>query len=683
VKAFVSRLSARRPSWSRIRVALFGLAAAALIAAVTTAVVVRRHPYGQAVLWTALVLASFVGWGSILNHWIARKTRLDWGLRAGWGMSFSILVGGFLCLAHLATRFVLVGQVALGLAGLWGDWLARSRRAPSASRLRRRLVVAFDRFGLIALVVGGYAGVVLFVMACFGDHAFQPSDDPTLYMTLPEKLMQTGSMLEPFAARRMPILGGHVYLQAIFLAVGSPYYLYVVDGGLCVAIAVGLLVGQVKGSGLKDRHIVPLALVFLLFFGLRCVRVNTGSIYSGVVGIVTLYRTARVSLGGDLDRPVWPIEIRRVVLLAAFAAVTILLRSSLAGDVLPFAVLLIASDFVRGNRQPWKGKTLLSLLRVLAVFAIVVVVGVLPWSILLRQSCGTFFYPLGHTNLTPGLSFLAHKSGTAETLSRFVTTVLFAKPVAGLLAFLIAGLVPLAGRSRNDLVALTLATTICLATLTRSAFGAQDTARYCFAAVATAALITVGSAGRNSALATLAGLAVAVHLAMSFSEWSDVMTLKITQAHAAYAEKESDRAAWDSSTSEYLEVQSHVPPGATMVTVVRESFRFDFRRNKIFALDALGAMGPKPGWPAHKGPEALARYLRHCGVDYVVRVDFNEPGELYNRAHWRENLARKDATISEWAVFQLDAEDALDGLSKVRKDVFVGHGMTVVDLRAH
>ncbi len=681
--AFASKPSTRRPSWNRIRVAVFGLAAAALIAAVTTAVAIRHHPYGQAVLWTALVLASFVGWGSILNHWIARKTRLDWGLRAGWGMSLSILIGGFLCLTHLATRVVLVGQVALGLAGLLADWLARSRRAPSASRLHRRLVVAFDRFGLIALVVGGYSVVVMFVMACFGDHAFQPSDDPTLYMALPEKLVQTGSMFEPFAARRLPILGGHVYLHAIFLAVGSPYYLHVVDGGLCVAIAVGLLVGQVKGSGLKDRHILPLALVFLLFFGLRSVRVNTGSIYSGVVGIVTLYRTARVSLGSDLDRPVWPIETRRVVLLAAVTAVTILLRSSLAGDVLPFAVLLIASDFVRGARRPWKGKTLLSLLRVLAVFAVVVVVWILPWSLLLRQSCGTFFYPLGHSNLTPGLSFLTHKGDGTDTLSRFVTTVLFAKPVAGLLTFLIAGLVPLAGRSRNDLVALTLATMICLATLTRSAFGAQDIARYCFAAVATAALVTVASVGRNAALATLAGMAVAVHLAMSMGEWSDVMTSKIVQANAAYVEKESDRAAWDRLTSEYIEVQSHVPPGASIVTAVRESFRFDFRRNKIFALDALGAMGPKPGWPAHKGPEALAQYLRHSGVDYVVRVDFNEPGELYNRAHWRENLAQKGSILSEWAVFHLDAEDALDGLSKVCKNVFVGHGMTVVDLNAN
>jgi len=670
----------RITSWRRTRVAFFGLGIATTIASVVAVCAAGQHLYGQSVVWIALVLASFVGWGSILNVWLAPGTRLDWGLRAGWGMALSILVGGFLCVGHLTSRATLVIQVTLGLAGLPWAWFARRQRSPSAVRFRRRAAVALDRFGVFALVAVAYALVVLFVLGCFGDHTFQPSDDPPLYMVLPEKLMQTGSMFEPFAARRIPILGGHVYLHALFLAVGSPYYLHVVDGGLCVAITAGLVVGHVKGAGFKNWHIVPLAFVFLVLFGLRSVRVNTGSLYSGVVGLVILYRTARIPLRARVERPLWPMETLRVVLLAVGALVTVLLRSSLAGAALPFAVLLIASDFVRGSARPWQKSALVSLGRALAIFGAVVVLGILPWSILLKQSCGTYFYPLGHDNLTPGVSYLTHGNDATQILSHFVSNVFFAKPIAALLPFLIAGLVPLAGRRRNDLLVLTLATTICLLTLARSAYSAHDTARYDFAAVSALALVVVASVPRAGPLVVLGGLAVAVHVAASLGEWSGVLTTKIAQAHDAYFEKPADREGWDRTTAEYLEVQSHVPAGARMATVVRESFRFDFRRNEVFALDALGAMGPKPGWPAHKGPEVLARYLRDNGVDYVVRVDFSEPGELYNRDHWKKLREEKGTTLSEWAEFHLDAEDALDGLSKIRKDVFAAHGMTVIDL---
>ena len=154
----------------------------------------------------------------------------------------------------------------------------------------------------------------------------------------------------------------------------------------------------------------------------------------------------------------------------------------------------------------------------------------------------------------------------------------------------------------------------------------------------------------------------------------------VKQAHAAYIEKSADRADWDKLTSDYADVQSHIPAGATMVTAVRETFRFDFRRNTIFTLDSLGAMGPKPGWPSHQGPEALATYLSDHGVGYLVHVDFREPGELYNRDHLHANVASGSKTFEVWSGLQLDAEDAIDGLSRIRKTAFVGHGITVIDL---
>ena len=177
-------------------------------------------------------------------------------------------------------------------------------------------------------------------------------------------------------------------------------------------------------------------------------------------------------------------------------------------------------------------------------------------------------------------------------------------------------------------------------------------------------LMVTASAGPSGALATLAGMALAAHLGVSMGEWHENLKAKIAQANAAYVETKADRAGWENLTKDYLDVQSHVDPGATMVTAVREGFRFDFRRNTIYMLGALGAMGPKPGWPAHQGAEALARYLRDNGVDYVVWVDFNEPGELYNRGHLKANASVTDSTMAKWAALHLEVEDAIDALPK-------------------
>ena len=663
-----------------VRRIVLGLLAMATFAAVTTALAAREHPYLQAVLWTALVLASFVGWGSILNYWIARKRWADWGLRAGWGFALCVLVGGFLCLLHLVNRVTLIGQVVVGLAALLA--LSPGRWRPSATRGRRRLALAIDRFGVTALVVAAYAVLTLFVLACFGDHNFQPSDDPALYIALSKKLVESGSILSPFEAHRMPILGGHLYLQAIFLAVASPWYAHVLDGGLCVAIILGLVVGQITRSGLKNRHVVPLALTLLLFFGLRSVQVNTGSLFSGVVPILTMYRTVRDPLADDSERPAGTLETWRIVSLGALAVVAIVMRSSIIAAVLSFPVLILAFDFARANRRPWEWKALAPFLRQFVIFALAVGCALLPWSIMDEQSAGTFLYPLGHGNMTPGITLMSHHNRPDEVLTRFAANLTYVKPIAALVPFLIAGLVPLAGRSKNDLLALTLATVICVGTLTQSGFDPIDTSRYQFAPVVTMALVVTASAGAGGALATLAAMALAAHLGISMGEWPENIKSKIAQAYGASWETKADRAGWDDLTKDYLDVQSHVPPGATMVTAVREGFRFDFRRNTIYMLGALGGMGPKPGWPVHQGSEALARYLRDNGVDYVVWVDFSEPGELYNRNHLRANASVTDGTMAKWAALHLEVEDAIEALPKIRRVVFVGHGMTVLDLNA-
>jgi hypothetical protein len=81
-----------------------------------------------------------------------------------------------------------------------------------------------------------------------------------------------------------------------------------------------------------------------------------------------------------------------------------------------------------------------------------------------------------------------------------------------------------------------------------------------------------------------------------------------------------------------------------------------------------------------KGPQALGEYLVGSGIQYLVWVDFNLPGEFYNRTHWTSHLSMDGIYLQRQAVFQLDAEDSIEKLSAMRHIVYQAHGMTVLDL---
>jgi hypothetical protein len=644
-----------------------------------SAVLSQDHPYARAVVWSVLMLLSFVGWGSLVNLALAPRRWADWGLRAGWGMGLSLATGGYLSVAHLAVRAVLVAQVGLGVAA----WLCLPMlRARPARSLRRRLVAIASRPGFV-IVVAAYAVAALTFLASLGNRWLNPSDDLPLYLALAEKLVQAGSLFEPFSARRIVTLGGQVYLDASFISLASVRYVHAVDAGISLLVVVGLLVGLVRASGPKTRHAAALGLAFLLLFSLGDVRANTGSLMSGVAAFLTLYRTVRAPQLLGLDGPASWLEPRRVAMLAALTVVCVLLRTSNLTAAGPFVALVLVSDFVHAMPRPWNRATVLSVLGVAGLFAGAFVVTLLPWSVMLRQSTGTFFYPLGHDNVTPGWTFLRGAAGWEELITRLIKHLFYEKPVAAFCVFAAAGLVPAVGRARNDLVALTIAALVGVFVLSRQATGFEpsDMCRYYYAFVVATSLVAAASIGRAgaSAGAALVAAGLAVQLTVGREAMRGLYLDYIKRVFEARRETYAEMQDFNALSADYLDVQSHVPPGATIVTAVHEDLRFDFSRNPIFALDLLGGMGPKPGWPAYRGPDALVDYLKASGVGYLIKVDFSLPSEFYNRDHWRVNLTRSDFLGGE-AQLQLDAEDTLDKLVAVRRVVYAAHGMTVVDL---
>lgn len=657
-----------------------GIVGAIWIVTVLLLVDHARNPYGLAIAWSCALLAAFVGWGSLLNLWLAPGRWHDWGLRAGWGMALYILVGGYLCLLHAAVRPVLVVQVALGIAALLATTAMRRPRPVS----RRRLAVLVGNLGLALLVTGAFGLAALHFLGGLGNQGFQPSDDPPLYYVFAEKLVQTGSFYEPYAARRITTFGGQVYLHASFLAVAPICYINVVDDGIGLVVVVALLVGGCGPAGLKARHAAPLALALLLLFSLQNVRVNSGSLLTGVAAVLTLYRTLRVPLGTGIapDRPTWPIETRRVIALAGLVVTCIVLRTSSTAAVVPFVAIVFCSDFLLATPRPWTRPAVASLARVGGIWFGAAALALLPWSLLMHQSIGTFFFPLGHTNLTPGWTFLEPAKSWVETASRLVDLVFYDPPVSLFIPFALAGLVPLAGRARNDVVALTVASLVGVFSLARNgaAFAPYDECRYHFAYCVAMALVACLSVRGMGARAVLVAAGLGMHLTTSREGLHKALNELIAGTEKGYKERLTAAVDFASATGDYRDVQSHVPVGAAIATAVHQGWQFDFKRNDLFALDVLGGMGPKPGWPAYKGAQALGDYLIGNGIRYLIWVDFNLPSEFYNRAHWQSHLSKEGYFLQGEARLQLDAEDAIEQLTSMRSVLYRAHGMTVVNL---
>ena len=326
------------------------------------------------------MVASFVGWGTLVAIWLAPRERVDWGLRAGWGLAAFILPGGFLCLAHLAMCVTLILHVGLGVVAMMVTRALEPPQTRSWADLWRRARAAAGRPAMPALVVAAYAAAIFTFFSFLGNHAFQPSDDRPFYFMLAEKLMQTGSMFEPFAGRRVTVLGGQVYLHASFISVASIYYLHVVDGGISQLIVVGLIVGQARRQGPILAPVLGLGLALLTLFTLREVRINTTSHGSSLAVMLTLYRTVRIRLQSGEAPAGWPMEPRRIVALSALALTSIVLRVSNGPAALLFVALVVCSDWLRRTARPWTWRSLWPLCRAATLSSVTLLVGLLPWS---------------------------------------------------------------------------------------------------------------------------------------------------------------------------------------------------------------------------------------------------------------------------------------------------------------
>ena len=172
------------------------------------------HPgYFPVFFWSLLILVSFWGYGELLRRRINRPEFADigWGLTCAWGMSVVLALGGLLMALRLAkapnlTLLVLFGAAAAlyyTVQRIAGSGNPKYKIQNPKSPLSDPFILHPSSFILCFLALLAFASSISWPLQV------DPNDDVVCYLFYPEKILQTGTLIEPFNVRRMFPSAGH------------------------------------------------------------------------------------------------------------------------------------------------------------------------------------------------------------------------------------------------------------------------------------------------------------------------------------------------------------------------------------------------------------------------------------------------------------------------------------------
>ena len=616
--------------------------------------------------WGLVIAFAFIGWGHVAHHLLGAEVSddPDWGLLAGWGMAASLIAGGVLAALGWVSAPLLVGMVIIGaVLAVVPAWRAATGMTP-------------NQWLLTVLVA---VPVLLHYGAAVHFHSTSCADDEIAYFPLIERLLQTGTLVDPFSMRRMGGYGGQTFLQALVATTGNEDNAFLMDRGIAVIVCFGLVVGyfkrrQTDGGG-YSIDLARAAIVFAIIVMVPFPLLNSASHVTGLAMFLTLFRTlelvSRPSRAGT--RTLW--------MIALIVAATASLRAHflLIGHIAATAYWFL--DWLGNRREPREIKAhLLSLIHVGLASAVFLI----PWMELLYRSSGTFLYPLMRGNHQSTFENYSAPLGITEHLA-FIAHIL----TEPRMLVIVVPLIMLAYYRHNR-----AALSLCLAAVTgmlavASIFTLSDIDnihRY-VAPILNAAVIATVIAfvhPQRRRRADERSIVVGDRMAIIYV----TVIMAILAPAIMIRDKNTIISHWnyqvlaETERDLYGRMQASIPEGEKFLSIVYHPFAFDYQRNEVVNIDVPGAASPDPGMPYFKGQMALEAYLAEQAVRFIAFGDFDDPrGCLYNRPLWEFH---RDGKVRAWrmgAPYYLDVMDNVEALARNRDVVFDEGGFRVIRLR--
>ncbi|MEN9469337.1 MAG: hypothetical protein RL630_1070 [Verrucomicrobiota bacterium] len=639
--------------------------------------------YFPVLLWCLVIFASFWGYGEALRRSLKRPEfdDLGWGLTAAWGMAVTLSIGGFLMMLSLAKTPILAGVVlfgaalaayqALGTKLLADPTAKKGKKSKPADSEKEQIAPQKFRFEATDWILCGLMALV-FISAIAWPYQIDPNDDVVCYLAYPKRILDTGTLIEPFNVRRMGTFGGQAILQAIVMVVGDVRNAHVPDRALGMLLLFGMLLQVAKGAGWQNSLLRFLAIGSLFFVSVP--RINTGSSLTGAAVILALLLTL-VRFGGGAKAH-WALWIPSAILVAAAGSfrLTYLLATALI-------VVLAGVAQVLATRQAAPGALSKNLAPVLGIgglsFALLI-----PYMAVFWQSHGVPIYPPFLGTMNPEFTLLGSKEGPLRDMAHAFGYLFTPEALVLALSMILA----FKSKTRPLAVGASLAVLL-VSWFTSYKFGVtmiSESYRYTFPMMMPVAfwLLTQsfsndkegGSSTKNYALVAVAIL-WAVNLPNAGRELGaifDSLPAQITSS-TAVAPPVLEKAA------EHL--QKFTPEGSKILVAIDTPYALDFSRNTIYTADVTGASSIGK-WPLRQGPEALKKYLLGLGIDYILASDFDNAMLLYTRKHWIEHQRPEWFFKEIWGKYMLDFMDSVDSLAKSNPVLGTSANLRLIDLKS-
>jgi hypothetical protein len=646
--------------------------------------VLAKSSFASGMLWAILLFVAMTGYGAALARVAVPGRRVDVGLRLAWGGAVLAFLGGVLAMASLYRRDVALGLVDVGLAfAIWDLFRRRDERLPQlrlawrAMRRNRSLSI------LLAICLGVTA---LHFLAAAGDDSTNQYDDDIAYFALVKRLVQTGSMIEPFSFRRLSALGGQPFFLSLLYPRANFQEMNLFDRGICVAGIVFLILGYRRNGRRPPGWLLVLTLAF--FLGLPHITINTAGHFSGVLFFLALFRT--LLFLAELPPPPSRLSlVRRALPPALVAVAACTLRQNFLA---PAIVTVVASEaYVAFSRAgvPWRER----LERPVAVGAIAAL-AIAPWMVLSYRSNLTPLYPLVLGTYNPALVLESNLLTWLDEIRFFIWIAVENEPIRSMVIFVVAGLLVREAEPTKPLRSLWVGTALGYAVLshTLSQGDPGNLARYLFGfltALAIATILTAGATwhraprGANERFVQILvvaaiGLQLVVTRPFIFRRYDALVSAAKQHLHDAPESAKTLRT----ETFVYAKVEDAIPRGAKVAFMVDEPYYLDFTKHDLFNIDMPGYASPAPGLPYFQGPQAKAQYFKGLGIHHLLFVRSQSSRAHYKRDFWFHRMFAEEEIWRLFTPYQIDMIDDLAELARTHKILYEERGIVALDLDA-
>ncbi len=628
-----------------------------------------RNPLVEGAVWGAVVMASFAGWGLLARRAVFPERRADLGLLAAWGASVLAFAGGLLGAVSAFSTSVALGMIVLGVAmAAHGLWASVTEGHPAFAHWSRRLTVL-----PIALVSIALIGICLHYAVAISDPRENAWDD-IAYVSFVRRFLETGSLIEPFSARRMTALGGQTFFDSLVAARSTLERPYIFDHGVAFTMVAALVVGwptKTTTTGAGGTWWMRLSCLYLICF-LDDISSNTASYWSGVAFFLALYRTfawlseGRVAIGA-----------RGAVVVSFLVAALGSLRPSYAVVAAAFVLFACRPTLASGGREARRDVMLVGGLSALLVA---------PWLAMSWRSNHTILFPLMRGTANAELGYQDTSMSLVEEVRYAIDCVVNNEPISTLPLFFVAALLVPTGNVRRLLGAFGAASVVgffaTVHAVTRA--NAYTVSRYSFGFLTAFALATLlgTSARRTGTRARALSASTALLLVTVLLATRPRNVAKAYSDGLEHAREDLARVAGATPVAalRYARAQASVEAGEGLVVQLDEPKYLSFARNRIVNLDLPGASSLAPGMPYFEGPAAIASYFLARGLRYLAFVRPEHSKAAYRRDTWLRNLLSPVDYFRLSAPYALAQMDAFERLANERTRVFDEEEIVVVDL---